>query len=170
MVRVVPNSSEIELQKKIEQEYFETRLPFALLYKRSKETHENLDIDIESTLGDPIELNIDWDSRKTQKELRDGFYVDTKKIEVRFCIPQLEEKGVTVEKGDILEFDKTISDYDTVTSNNPNATWLEIFRSLDEGENALFEVLQTRRDSRIKGTSERLHLLATINLEHRWEQ
>lgn len=141
---VKPTTQELQLQINVEREFFETRCPIVHLIKRTRITHENLGVDVDDVLDEtnPIELNANWDNNQRLREFRDGFYIDTKKLEVSFINSQLEEKEAVVKRGDVID--------------------------LDPVNKERFEVQQVRTRGRIRMSSTRLYTVATIDLEHRW--
>jgi len=169
MLRVEPNPNEIQLQHDIEREFYEKYLPRVLYYKRDKVTHSNLDVDVDDVISEPVVLNVNWDSNKKLKELRNGFYVETKKIELRFHREQVEDAGVTMKQGDVIEFDLSKLKVDAETQDPSNNDLEEYLRKEIDGEDRnLYEVLQVEPTGRIRNTSEKLFLTVTIDLEHTW--
>ena len=144
-MQIKPTQKEIDLQKDIQKESYETRLPIVHLHKRQRDFHENLQVETTDEIGPPIELNANWDTDRKLKELRNGFYVETQRIEVDFLISQLEEQEIKLEKGDVIDL-------------GPNSG----------AQDDRYVILRTFRKGRIRMAEDRLFRTAIIDLEQSW--
>lgn len=101
------SESEVDLIEQNELELFE-RFPYVYISKFEREhsqIHEILGTRVKSIYNtNLIPINADYDREKKVNELQDGVWVKTNRIQLRFNCRQLKEKGLTLERGDIIVF------------------------------------------------------------------
>lgn len=101
------SDSEVDLIEQNELELFE-RFPEICVsqFDRTKsQIHPVLGSRIKSVFNQSlITLNADYDREKKLNELNEGVWVKTNKIQIKFSYRQLREKGIKLERGDLVIF------------------------------------------------------------------
>lgn len=100
------SENEVDLVEQNELELFER---FPLIYisqfdRAHSEIHPVFGTRVKSTFGTLISINADFDREKKVNELNDGVWQKTNKIQLKLNYRQLRERGITLEKGDLIIF------------------------------------------------------------------
>jgi len=157
---------EILLAHTLEKELYELKMPLIQVIKRDPDesvTNTNLGVRVTNTFVDPVTVNADWNRDKKLKELRDGIWVATNKINVIFCRYQLLTQQREILPEDPEE-EPTIEDYELVIVPGDLVV-------LDPDHNQeMYEILSVAEKDWIPGSSIPLHLEVVIDLEHVWAE
>lgn len=142
------DETEVDLVEQNELELFE-RFPrlFVRQFERShSQIHPVFGTRVKSVYSpNLIELNADYDREKKINELREGVWQKTNKIQIKFNYRQLREKGVELQRGDLLVF--------------PINT-----------ETEKYEILSVEYADFIPSVHVPLHWLVQIDLDHKFSE
>jgi hypothetical protein len=146
-VRITFTPQEIDLIERNELELFESKFPSVAISRYdavNSSVHNRLGVRIEEVFkANKMWVNADYDRSRKISELRDGVWVKTNRINVKFCCRQLNDNNFTIKKGDIILF--------------------PVF-NIDEK----YEILSIEFEDFITGTHVPLHASAVIDLDHKW--
>lgn len=147
MIRSAFSSQEIDLIERNELELYESKFPSIAIsrYDTSASTmHDRLGVRIEEVFKtNKMWVNADYDRQRKINELREGVWIKTNRINVKFCCRQLNDNNYTIKKGDILLF--------------------PVFNTDEK-----YEILSLEYEDFITGTHTPLHVTAVIDLDHKW--
>lgn len=144
LANIQPSANELKLIQDIEEEFFLTRCPEVEVIPVTRPTHENLQIEVGESEGTPVVVNANWDWNSRIRELIDGVWQNTRKLEVQFLRRQIEENNIPLEEGNLINL-------------NP------------EGSEK-YKILRLKgKSSTIKRTTTKLHIVAVVDLSQGWE-
>lgn len=139
------SENEVDLVEQNELELFE-RFPLIFISsfdRTHSQIHPVFGTRVKSNYSTPISINADYDREKKVNELIDGVWQKTNKIQLRFCWRQLRERGITLERGDLI-----------------------IFPFNKETER--YEILSAEYADFIPSVHVPLHILAQIDISHKF--
>jgi len=147
MIRVTYTPQEIDLIERNELELFESRFPSVAILRydtSASNVHERLGVRIDEVYKtNKMWVNADYDRARKINELREGVWVKTNRINVKFCCRQLNDNNYVVKKGDIILF--------------------PVFNTDEK-----YEIMSAEYEDFIIGTHTPLHITAVIDLDHKW--
>lgn len=145
------SSNEVDLIELNEKELFGQKFPLVGIARYNAEgsdVHQRLGTRVKQVFRSHILwVRADYDRAKKIRELKDGVYIKTNRITVKFCCRELRDGGLT-------------------GPNMPKAGDKIVFPIFDSEEE--YEILSVEYEDFIPGVHVPLHLTAIIDLEHRW--
>lgn len=141
---IAPSAIEVALLQDIEEEFFNTRCPEVHVIPVTRTSHSNFDTETNEEEQAPVTVRANWDWNSRIRELQDGVWQNTRKMEVMFHRKTIEDNNIPLKQGNLIDL-------------NPS-----------RGEK--YKILRTKgKSTTIKRADPELHIVAVIDLNDGWE-
>lgn len=99
---IQPSAIEEALIQSVEKEFFDTRCPIIEIIPVTRTSHSNLDTEVSEEEGTPVEVRANWDWNSRIRELQDGIWQNTRKLEIMFHRKTIEDNNIPLKVGNVI--------------------------------------------------------------------
>lgn len=129
-----------------------------------------LRVDKSYDYANKTEVHCDRVPERTLHNLTDGISVPSDNTQVNFCRPELENQGVVLERGDLVElFPSDFNTQKKLTDEEGNVITDEDGNPIIVQSATYYQILAIGDEEWVAGSDRPLFKQAVVDLEHTWE-